>query len=84
MDMKTITTTAARANISKLIKRVRETGEAVAIGVRNEPEVLLIRYPRYNPELSDITNFNAESGAFAFLADEPDLYTDKDLIRRYA
>lgn len=82
--MKTVTTTVARANMRKLIKRVRETGEAVAIGPRNEPEVLMIRYPRYNPALSDIANFNAESGAFAFLADEPDLYTDADLKRRYA
>lgn len=38
--------------------------------------------PTYNSELSDVANFNSY-GSFSFLADEPDLYTDKDLKERY-
>ncbi len=30
-----------------------------------------------------ITEINAEGGAFGWLADEPDLYGDADLIERY-
>lgn len=30
-----------------------------------------------------ITAMNAQGGAFDFLADEPDLYTDADLVERY-
>ncbi len=29
-----------------------------------------------------VTEMNARGGAFAFLADEPDLYTDTDLVER--
>ena len=81
--MKTISTTDARARIGKLVELVRETGKPIAIGRRGTPEVLLIRYPRYNPELSDVMNFAANNPAFDFLDDEPDLYTDADLKKRY-
>ena len=79
-----ISNTAARKKIGRLLERVRETGETIAIGRRGLPEALLIRYPRYNPMLSDITNFNANSSAFSFLENEPDLYSDTDLRVRYA
>lgn len=82
--MKAISTTDARKRLSDIVDSVRTTGKAVAIGRRNIPEVLVIRYPRYNPALSDITNFASTSGGFDFLADEPDLYYDKDLRERYA
>lgn len=82
--MKIVTTTEARKGIGKIVDAVRMTGRPVAIGRRNIPEVLIIRYPRYNPEFSEITNLNAVGGAFDFLAEEPDLYSDKDLKERYA
>lgn len=84
MPMKTITTTEARKKIADLINHVRETGEAFAIGRRNRPEVLVIKFPTaYNESFNEITNINAQSESFSFLADEPDLYSVNDLKRRY-
>ena len=83
-SMKILTTTDARKRLSAIVESVRATGKAVAIGRRNTPEVLVIRYPRYNPNLSDVTNIASSSGSFDFLADEPELYSDKDLKERYA
>lgn len=82
--MKTITTTNARKQIAKIIDTVKETGEVFAIGRRNRPEVLLIKFPEtYNAQFDDITNVNAASASFSFLEDEPDLYSVADLKKRY-
>lgn len=82
--MKTLTTTEARKKISHLVNHVRETGEMVAIGRRNIPEVLVMKFPTvYNDSFNEITNVNAQSGSFSFLEDEPDLYSVNDLNRRY-
>ena len=78
--MKTISTTEARKDIAKLVNHVRETGESFAIGRRNKPEVLMIKFPdAYNPKFNDITNVNATSESFKFLEEEPDLYSIADL-----
>ena len=83
--MKTISTTEARKNIKALVDLVKETGVVFAIGRRNKPEVLLIRFPRdYNQELNEITNMNAYSESFAFLKEEPDTYSLNDLKKKYA
>jgi len=82
--MKTITTTNARKQIAKLIDTVRETGDVFAIGRRNQPEVLLIKFPTdYNAALSDITNVNTYSESFSFLDKEPELYSVADLKKSY-
>jgi len=82
--MKTISTTNARKDISKLINHVRETGSVFAIGKRNNPEVLMIKYPtEYNKEVSDITNINTYSGSFDFLSKEPDLYSIDDVKKKH-
>lgn len=82
--MKTITTTNARKQIAKLIDTVRETGDVFAIGRRNQPEVLLIKFPtEYNPSLNDITNINTYSESFSFLDKEPELYSVADLKNTY-
>ena len=82
--MKTITTTNARKQIAKLVETVRETGDVYAIGRRNRPEVLMIKFPtEYNQEVSEITNINTYSESFNFLDDEPDMYTVSDLKKRY-
>lgn len=82
--MKTISTSNARMNIKKLIDLVRDTGEAVAIGRRDNLEALLIKFPRdYNKELNEITNVNTYSDSFEFLASEPDLYSASDLKKNY-
>jgi prevent-host-death family protein len=82
--MQILTTTQARGRLSELVNRVRFKNEPIAIGRRNTPEVLLIRYPQYrNPSLSEETNVNANSDSFAFLEHEPELYSLDDLKRRY-
>jgi PHD/YefM family antitoxin component YafN of YafNO toxin-antitoxin module len=81
---KTISTTEARKDISKLVKSIREDNAVFAIGRRDVPEVLMIKFPsEYNKELNEITNFNAYSGSFDFLADEPELYTRDDIKFKY-
>lgn len=82
--MNTISTTDARMHLSSIVDSVRMGGRAIAIGRRNVPEVLVIRYPRYNSALSDVTNLASVGGGFDFLADEPDLYSDSDLKKKYA
>lgn len=78
--MKTITTTNARKQLAKLIDTVKETGDVFAIGRRNQPEVLLIKFPNeYNSSLNDITNVNIYSESFSFLDKEPDIYSVADL-----
>lgn len=82
--MKTITTTNARKQIAKIINTVRETGDVFAIGRRNQPEVLVIKYPtEYNSSLNDITNVNSYSDSFSFLDEEPELYSADDLKKHY-
>ena len=83
--MKTISTTDARKNIKTLIELVRETGAVFAIGRRNRPEALLMKFPRdYNKELNEITNINAYSESFSFLEKEPDTYSVNDLKKKHA
>ena len=64
---------------------VRETGAVYAIGRREKPEVLLIKFPHdYSKDLNEITNMNAYSESFSFLEQEPDLYSVDDLKKKYA
>lgn len=82
--MRTITTTNVRKCIKDLIDLVKETGEVVAIERHDNLEALIIKFPKdYNKKLSDITNINAYSSSFDFLADEPDLYTRADLRKKH-
>ena len=82
--MKIITTTEARKNIGNMLDRVKYSGEVFAIGRRNSIDALLIKFPNtYNKELNEITNINAHSGSFDFLADEPEIYSISDLRKRY-
>ena len=84
IGMKTITTTNARKQLAQIINAVRETGEVFAIGRRNKPEVILLKFPQaYNADFNEITNLNAVSSSFDFLEDEPDLYTLEDAKEVY-
>ena len=59
-------------------------GGIIAIGRQHKKEALLIPFPEnLNDDLSDITNFNANSASFDFLKDEPDLYSISDLKKSY-
>jgi len=84
MNIKTISTTKARANISEIIDRVKTRGEVFVFGRRNNPEAVLVKFPdMYNPNFSDITNVNAYSSSFDFLEHEPNLYNFSDVKKKY-
>lgn len=85
MNIKTISTTKARANISEIINRVKTRGEVFVFGRRNNPEAVLVKFPdTYNSNLSNITNINAYSNSFDFLKNEPELYNAFDVKKKYA
>jgi hypothetical protein len=82
--MKVITTTNARKHIKQIVDRVKYRGEVFGIGRRNAIDAVLIQFPStYNADMNDITNVNAYSKSFDFLASEPDLYSIADLKKRY-
>ena len=82
--MRIVTTTEARKNISQIIDRVKIQGEVFGIGRRNSIDALVIQFPsQYNKDLNEITNINAESRSFDFLKEEPELYSAKDLKKKY-
>jgi hypothetical protein len=84
MYMKILTTTNLRREISSVVNRVRDTGEVFGIGRRDAVEVLVIPFPvAYQKNVNDITNINAYSRSFDFLADEPELYSRND-VKKYA
>ncbi len=85
ITMKIMTTTNTRKHISEMVNQVRDTGEVFGIGRRDAIEAVIIPFPHeYRKDVNDITNINAYSRSFDFLADEPDLYSVEDLKKRYA
>lgn len=79
-DMEIVTTTVARKRIKDLVDRVRYRGEVVGIGRRRSIDAVLIRFPdAYRKSVNDITNVNAYSRSFDFLAGEPELYSPADV-----
>lgn len=83
--MKIVTTTNARKHIKTIIDRVKYHGEVFGIGRRNSIDVVVLKFPEiYNTAVNDITNINAYSKSFDWLAIEPDIYSISDLKKRYA
>lgn len=83
--MKVLTTTQARARIKSIVDRAKYRGEAFAIGRRHSIDAVVIGFPEaYNKDVDDITNVNAYSRSFDFLAYEPDLYSPSDVKRKHA
>jgi hypothetical protein len=82
--MKSITASNARKHIATILDTIRETGDVFVIERHNTPEVLLIKFPQiFNKKVDEITNINAYSESFSFLEDEPELYSHKDVKKRY-
>ena len=82
--MKIIATTEARKKFSEIINQVRYTSRPVAIGRHNKGEVLIIKFPQdANSLVDEMTNMNQYGKSFDFLADEPDLYSAKDIKKSY-
>jgi len=79
-----VTVSKTRETISDIINKVKYNNDIFAITRREQPEVLIIKYPEnYNKDLDDTTNFNANSSSFDFLKDEPDIYSVSDLVKKY-
>jgi len=78
--IKTLSTTEVRERISDLVNIVATSHKSIVIGRRNVPEVVLIPFPSsWNGKLSEITNINAYSKSFDFLAKEPEIYSIRDI-----
>ena len=82
--MKVVSATRARQSFAHLVDVVRGSNEPIGIRRHRRLEVVLMKYPDFlNEQLDEITNINANSRSFGFLASEPDLYTIADLKKRY-
>jgi len=85
MNIKTLSTTEARANMADLVNIVSTRKKSIVIGRRNVPQVVLIPFPAFwNGKLSEITNINAYSKSFDFLENEPEIYSTSDVKQKYA
>jgi len=83
MNIKTLSTTEFRKNISNVISLIEEKGESFVIGRRDNPEAVVIPFPKkFNPHLSEIANINSYSHSFDFLNKEPNIYSIRDIKRR--
>lgn len=83
--MKIISSTMMRKDIAEIINKVTYTGQVFGVGRRNKIEAIIMKYPGHtNSDLTETTNINAGSASFDFLKSEPDLYSVKDLKKKYA
>ena len=71
----------ARKILGELIHRVRFQKTTIALGHGTRKEALLI--PLDADDEAPLTEVNAASESFAFLEEEPDLYTRDDLKKHY-
>jgi len=82
--MKVISSTRFRRDIAKLLNAVVYRNQIVGIERHNKVQAVVFKWPaRFNEEVDEITNVNANSSSFDFLEKEPDLYSIEDLRKRY-
>ena len=79
--MKMISTSEARKKLGELVNQVKYKKTVVVLGRNNKPEALIVPLPE-DGELP-ISEMNAASPSFDFLADEPEIYSVDDLKKRY-
>lgn len=72
----------ARKHFSEILNRVRFEKIIIAVGRNDKDEVLIVPSPNNDADFS-ISSVNAASPSFAFLEGEPDIYSLKDLKKRY-
>lgn len=83
--MKVVSSTTMRKDIAEIINEVKYTGQVFGVGRRNKIEAIIMKYPNHtNVSLSEIANVNANSSSFDFLKGEEELYSAKDLKKKYA
>lgn len=72
----------ARKHLNDIVNKVKYQKIIISLGRRNKGEVLIVPMPELD-EFLPITTINANSPSFNFLEDEPDIYSVKDLKKRY-
>jgi hypothetical protein len=80
--MHVFTVTEGRKQLGELIDLVKYQHQVIQLGKNGKAEVLLVAIPHLEPDVP-VTEINASSPSFAFLASEPELYTVHDLKKRY-
>lgn len=80
--MHVIPVTEGRKRLGELIDLVRYQKTILALGKNGKADVLLVAIPGIGADFS-MTEVNSASGSFAFLEQEPDLYSRHDLKKRY-
>lgn len=80
--MDVISITDGRKKLGELINLVKYQHRVIALGRHGKAEVLLVSVPDQAKDIP-MTAINAASPSFAFLADEPELYSVQDLKKRY-
>jgi hypothetical protein len=80
--MRVIPVTEGRKRLGELVDLVRYQKTIIAIGKNGRADVLLVAIPGIGFDFS-LTEVNAASGSFAFLEQEPNLYSRDDLKQRY-
>ena len=78
--MKTINISEARKNFRDVIDAAQKYNEVFVVERHDKEEAIIMKFPEdYSVSAGDITNINAYSSSFDFLADEPDLYSRDDI-----
>ncbi len=71
-----------RRKLGDFMNQVRYQKSIITFGKHGVPEAMLIGFPEGYEEIS-MTELNASSPSFAFLNDEPNLYSKKDIKHKY-
>lgn len=72
----------ARKHLNEIINKVKYEKIIISLGRHNKQEVLIVPKPETQEEIP-ISEINSTSSSFSFLEKEPDLYSLKDLKKRY-
>lgn len=82
--MKVFSITEGRKKLGELVNIVKFQRRTIALGNHGKAEALLIANTLPEDVPLSMAAVNAASESFAFLEDEPDLYSVADLKERYA
>ena len=80
--MSIITVSEGRKKLGTLIDIAKYQGKVITFGRRGKAEAYLIAIPADQEDFS-ITAINTASPSFAFLHEEPDLYSLNDIKETY-
>lgn len=82
--MKTINISEARKNLRDVIEEAQKYNEVFVVERHDKEEAIIMKFPAdYSVSMGDITNMNAYSSSFDFLAEEPNFYTCDDIKKKH-